>query len=100
MDDVLKQALDRVLDEYHSKDYVFWRDYIGKDAIVLPHPSNPDLRIEVSAMWDRVNPPGGPIRVLVSTFELRPSHFRVRVPTAPFLVLEDGTIHTFEDERS
>jgi hypothetical protein len=94
MDDPTKEAFDYVLKEYGSKGYLFWKDLIAKDAIVLTHPSDPNLQIEVSAMWDRVKP-GGAIRVMVSTFELKPQRFRVRVPTKSLLVFEDGRVDAF-----
>jgi hypothetical protein len=94
MGDSLQEAFDYVLREYGSKGYLFWKDLIGKDAIVLTHPSGPNLQIEVSAMWDRVKP-GGAIRVMVSTFELQPQRFRVKVPTKSLLVFEDGRVDAF-----
>ena len=94
MQDLLKEAFDYVLKEYRSSGYSFWRELIGKDPLVLTHPKNAGVEIEVSSMWDRVKP-GGAIRVIVSTFELRPERFRVRVPTASFLVYEDDRIETF-----
>jgi hypothetical protein len=77
MNDSLKQAFDYVLREYASKANLFWKDLIVKDAIVIAHPSDPNLQIEVSAMWDRIKP-SGVIRVMISIFELQPQRFRVR----------------------
>jgi hypothetical protein len=94
MGDSLKEAFDHVLREYGSKGYLFWKDLIGKDAIVVTHPSDPTLQVEVSAMWDRVKP-GGAIRVMVSTFELQPRRFRVKVPTKSLLVFENGRVDAF-----
>jgi len=91
MDDVLKQAQAHVLERYGSRGYDFWRESIEKDPISLAHPNDPNLEIEIAAIWDRVKP-GGAIRVLVSTFELRPRRFRFKVPTVSFLVFEDGRI--------
>jgi hypothetical protein len=94
MDDSLREAFDYVLREYGSKGYLFWKDLTGRDAMVLTHPSDPNLQIEVSAMWDRVKPAGA-IRVMVSTFEPRPQRFRVKVPTRSLLVFEDGRVDAF-----
>ncbi len=94
MDQSLKEATDRVLEQYGSMGHSFWRALTGRDPIVLPHPSDPNLKIEVSSMWDRVKP-GGAIRVIVSTFELAPTRFTVMVPTTSFLVFENGRIETF-----
>jgi hypothetical protein len=94
MDDSLKEAFDYVSGEYGSNGYLFWEALISKDAIVLSHPSDSNLQIEVSAMWDRVTP-GGAIRVMVSTFDLQPQRFRVKVPTKSLLVFEDGRVETF-----
>jgi hypothetical protein len=87
----LKQAREWVLAEYGSRGYDFWKAMIGKDEIMLPHPNDPGLEIGVSSMWDAVKP-GGAIRVIVSTFELKPTRFRVSVPTTSFLVFEDNSL--------
>jgi hypothetical protein len=50
MHDSLKEAFDYVLREYGSGSYAFWRELIGKEPIVLTHPTNPALQIEVSPM--------------------------------------------------
>ena len=82
------------MSEYGARGYAFWKALIGKDEMMLPHPIDPGLEIEVSAMWDAVKP-GGAIRVIVSTFELKPTRFRVSVPTTSFLIFEDNTLRLF-----
>lgn len=93
-DELLDQAIDYVLNRYGSNGYQFWKALIGSDELESPHPNDPGIIIEVSAMWDNVKP-GGAIRVLVSLFELRPTRFRATIPTVSFLVFEDGRLKTF-----
>jgi len=92
--DVLKQALVHVLEEFRSQGYDFWREQIGKDPLMLAHPSDSNVQIEVTAMWDRVKP-GGAVRVMVSTFEMQPKRNVFRVPTSSFLIFEDGRVDAF-----
>ena len=96
MEDTLKQAYDYVMREFRSKDYCFWQDMIAKDAIEIAHPGDPNLIIEVEPMWNSKKKPGCEIRVLISTFELKPTRFRTRVPTASFVIFEDNHIKEFE----
>jgi hypothetical protein len=82
--------------EYGSKGYDFWTALIVGAAILLPHPNDPLVEIELSSFWDRVKP-GGAIRVMISIFRLGPPEFRGRVPTASFLVTEDERIIEFRN---
>ena len=99
MDETLEQAFRYILTQYGAKGYGYWVELVGKDAIVHPHPSNPDVEIEVDATWDRVKA-GGPIRVFVSIYDKLPRRFKVAVPTASFIVFDDGSIRSFEPNRS
>jgi hypothetical protein len=79
---LLERAFDHVLSEYGGKDYAHWRNLIGKDPITLPHPTEKDVEIEISPIWDVK--PDGLIRVLVSI--LHATRFGISLPTTSFLI--------------
>ena len=94
---LLRRATQYVLELFGDSGYDFWKAAIKADEIVLVHPDDPALEIEVLSVWDRVTP-GGPIRVFVSLFKVPPakdySGWSRGVPTSGFLVQEDGGIDT------
>ena len=69
---LLRRATQYVLELFGDSGYDFWKAAINADEIVLVHPDDPALEIEVLSVWDRVTP-GGPIRAFVSLFKVPPA---------------------------
>jgi hypothetical protein len=84
---LVKEALSHVLSINTERGYDDWRRLVG-DAMVLPHPGNPQIEIEVCPVWDQG--PGGPIRVVVSVLHTTP--FGIVVPGTDFFVHPDGRV--------
>ena len=87
---LLDQAFAHVLSEHGTRDYKYWQNLIGKDPLVIPHPSDSEVEIEVSPIWD--SRPGGLIRVLVSI--LHSTRFGISLPTKSFLIHTDDRVET------
>lgn len=97
MEDPLRKAYDHVLQEFGSKDADFWQARIGKDAIEIGHPGDPNSVIEIEPMWNSKKERGCEIRVLISIFQLKSKRFRTNVPTASFVFFEDNRIREFQN---
>jgi hypothetical protein len=79
---LLSEALAHVVEEYRDKSYQYWRDLVRKEPILLPHPNDDTVEIEVSPILDGGDGPS--VRVLVSI--LHTTRFGISMPTASFLV--------------
>jgi len=87
---LLDEAFAHVLSTHGTRKYTYWRDLIGKDPLVFPHPGDSKVEIEVSAIWD--SHPEGVIRVLVSI--LHSTRFGISLPTKSFLIHSDDRVDT------
>jgi len=85
---LLSQARDVITSTFGAKGYEFWRARIGQDPLLLPHPNDATIEIEVGSRWD--SKPDGAIRVLISI--LHATRFGILVPTTSFLVDLSGRI--------
>jgi hypothetical protein len=99
--DLLRQAKSHVMWECGPRGYGFWKSLIVNDPILLCHPKDSGIEIEVSSHWDRATPSGA-IRVVVSLFEMEPKPdpsgvTTSRVPTTSFLVFEDEHIDPLDE---
>ena len=97
---LLSQAKSHVIREHGLKGYGFWKNLIVDEPILLCHPDDSTIEIEISSLWDRGT--SGAIRVLVSLFEMdpKPDPSEVptsRVPTTSFLVFEDEHIDSLDE---
>jgi hypothetical protein len=92
----LDEAYEYALAEYGNKGYEFWKNLIGREPIIFPHPNDARYEVEIIPVWDGVSEQraGGRIRVLVSVF--RATSFGAKLPTRSFLVFPDGTVVPFE----
>lgn len=97
MEDPLRKAYDQVLQEFGSMDSGFWQARIGKGAIEIGHPCDPNFTIEIEPMWNSEKERGCEIRVLISIFQLKSKRFRTNVPTASFVIFEDNRIRKFQN---
>ena len=84
---LIKEALEHVLREYDGRGYEHWREVVG-ETIVIPHPSDKRVEIEISPIWDRDR--DGPVRVLVSV--LHTTRLGIALPGTDFLVYGDDRI--------
>ena len=98
---LLSQAKSHVIREHGLKGYGFWKNLIVDEPILLCHPDDLTVEIEISSHWDRATP-GGAIRAVVSLFEIDPKpdlsgNQTSRVPTTSFLVFEDEHIDSLDE---
>ena len=79
---LLDKAFQHVIEKYGHQRYATWKDLIGNDPIILPHPDEHEVDIEISPQMGLLgrwpDPCSGPI--------LHTTRFGVSIPTARFLI--------------